>query len=411
MKNKILLTGLALLVAISLVAAGCAAPSPAEKEKAPSAPATIKIGIVTDITGPISAMGQAFLWGVRKDVETVNEDGGIYIKEFDKKIPIELIEADHAADINKAIVQAEYVNTQGVVAVIGTTSFLPGGAAATEKYGLPCLLELSYNKKPFELGYKYMFTKWPRTDDFGKTFIAFLNSLPEDQRPTTIAIFEGIEEIGVEMATYCEQEALANGYKAKRIKFEMLAQDLSAQILEAKKIGADAVYGLMLTPTALLMVKQMQELDYNPKVALIDMGSTNPDVWMNVLGKAGNYIYCFLQFVKGMEWPGANEFVAAFEAANPGQHYYDPAASGYSGMQIVVDAITRAGSLDREKIRDALATTDMVTIVGPVKFRANGTMEREYATIVQYQDGVQTIVFPPELKQKPAIPMPTWKER
>ena len=405
MKKKILFISLVLLIAISLVAVGRPAP-------ASPAPATIKIGIVTDITGPISALGQTFLWGVRYEVETVNKDGGIYIKEFNKKIPIELIETDHAADIDKAIVQAEYVNKQGVVAVIGTTSFLPGGAAASEKYGLPCLLELSYNKKPFELGYKYMFTKWPRTDDLARTFIAFLNSLPKEQRPTTIAIFEGIEEIGVEMATYCEQEALANGYKVERIKFAMLAQDMSAQILKAKKIGAEAMYGLMFIPTGLLTVKQMQQLDYNPKVALIDLAASNPDIWMGTLGKAGNYFCCFQQFVKGMKWPGADKFVAAFEAANPKQHYYDPASSGYASIQVLVDAITRAGSLDRKKIRDALSTTDMLSITGPLKFSPDGTMKMDYATIVQYQDGVQRIVFPPELKQKPAIyPMPTWKER
>jgi branched-chain amino acid transport system substrate-binding protein len=375
-----------------------------------AAPKTIKIGVITDITGAIAATGERFLWGSRKAVDAINKDGGVHVKEFNKKIPIELVEADHVGRVDKAALQGEYVNQQGVVALIATTAFLPSGAGIVQKYSLPCLMTLSNNKAPYEAGYKYLFSIWPKVDDSARTFIALLNSFPKEQRPTTIAIFEGMQDIGVEYAKYGEKEAAASGYKTVRLKYEWLTKDLSSSILEAKKAGADAVFGLMLTPDALLLVKQMKELDFNPKAVFIDQGPTNPHTWAT-LGKDGDYVYTNMQFAKGEGgWPGAKEFIAMFRVDRPkDKDYFEQAASAYASVQVMADAITRAGSLDRKKIRDTLAATDTTTVVGPVKFRANGTMEIPYVNLVQYQNGEQVAVFPKG--RKPIYPAPKWKER
>jgi branched-chain amino acid transport system substrate-binding protein len=262
------------------------------------------------------------------------------------------------------------------------------------------------------MGYKYLFSNFPKVDDYARAFIALLNSFPKEQRPTTIALFEGMHDIGVETAKYGEKEATAGGYKSVRVKFEWFTKDLSAAILEAKRAGSDAVYGIMHTPVSILLVKQMKELDYNPKAVYISMGPTNPIPWAT-LGKDGDYICTHVEFLKGVEWPGAKEFIAMHQVDRPKDgDYFEHAAMGYASTQVIADAIKRAGSIDRKKIREALAATDMMTIVGPTKFRADGTMQIPYPTIAQYQGGVQTIIFPEKRKQKPAIyPMPKWKER
>jgi branched-chain amino acid transport system substrate-binding protein len=396
---------IAIVAAICVTLMFAAAPLHAQ----PAAPKTVKIGVITDITGAIAATGERFLWGSRKAVDAINKDGGIFVKEFNKKIPIELVEADHVGRVDKAALQGEYVNQQGVAALIATTAFLPSGAAVVQKYSIPCLMTLSNNKAPFEAGYKYLFSISPKVDDSARTFIAFLNSFPKEQRPTTIAIFEGMQDIGVEYGKFGEKEAAANGYKTVHLKYEWLTKDLSSSILEAKKAGADAVFGLMLTPDALLLVKQMKELDLNPKAVFIDQGPTNPHAW-GTLGKDGDYIYCNLQFVKGVGWPGAKEFIAMFRTERPkDKDYFSLSGEAYACVQVMADAITRAGSLDRKKIRDALAATNMTTIVGPVKFRPNGTLEIPYVTLEQYQNGEQVVVFPKG--QKPIYPMPRWKDR
>ena len=64
-------------------------------------------------------------------------------------------------------------------------------------------------------------------------------------------------------------------------------------------------------------------------------------------------------------------------------------------VQILADAIERAGTLDRAAIRDAMADTYMMTVVGPISFREDGTAVMLNA-LVQWQNGQQELVWPSE---------------
>ena len=374
----------------------------------PAAPKTIKIGAMYDITGPLASSGARFGWGLKKGIELINKDGGLYVKEFDKKIPLELVEADHTAKEDKAVLQAEYLNEQGIVALIATTACLPTAASVYEKNQLPTLASLSSMEAPFHLGYKYLFSNFPKWSDLARTVVTLFKSFP--QKPTTIALFEVQYDPGIEACQSAEKEAIASGFKTVRVKFGWLTKDMSGAILEAKKAGADAVYSMAILPDAMLMIKQMKELDYNPKAIFILEGPTNRSGWVT-LGKDGNYVYTVNDFHWSMNFPGSKELTAMYEAEKK-EKPYEATGDAYSCIQIIADAIKRAGSLDRKKIRDALAATDTMTVIGPTKFRPNGTMEIPFATIVQYQNGVETVVFPGRFKEKSAIyPAPPWKQR
>ncbi len=376
----------------------------------PSAPKTIKIGALYDITGPLAATGEKFGWGLKKGVEAKNKDGGLYLKEFDRKIPLELVEADHTAKEDKAVLQAEYLNDQGVAALIGTTAILPPGAAIIERYHLPTLVQLSSIRRPYELGYKYLFSSFPKSPDYARTFIALLNSFPKETRPVKIAIFEAMHDASVEACKYAEQEAMASGYKVARVKFGWLTKDMSGTILEAKKAGADAVYGMMITPDAMLMIRQMKELDYNPKAIFILQGAADRAAW-GTLGKDGDCVYLSKDFHWSLGWPGAKELMALYEAERK-EKPYTYIGFGYASIQIIANAINKAGTLDRKKIRDALAATDMMTVLGPTKFRADGTLDVLLVNVAQFQNGVEPMVFPEMWREKaPIYPAPQWKQR
>jgi hypothetical protein len=74
--------------------------------------------------------------------------------------------------------------------------------------------------------------------------------------------------------------------------------------------------------------------------------------------------------------------------------------------------ITRAGSLDRKKIRDTMAQTNMMSVAGLAKFKANGALDVQYVPITQAQNGVEVIIFPDSMKgRRAAYPAPAWKQR
>jgi branched-chain amino acid transport system substrate-binding protein len=80
-------------------------------------------------------------------------------------------------------------------------------------------------------------------------------------------------------------------------------------------------------------------------------------------------------------------------------------------MQILADAIQRAGTLDKEKIRDAIAATNTMTVMGPMKFKPNGRGEGKYTnTMSQWQNGKVELVYPKEQASAPlAFPRPPWR--
>jgi branched-chain amino acid transport system substrate-binding protein len=84
----------------------------------------------------------------------------------------------------------------------------------------------------------------------------------------------------------------------------------------------------------------------------------------------------------------------------------------------LADSIKRAGVLDRDKIRDAMVSTNMMTVIGPIGgFKSDGTAissikDSRLGCLYQWQKGKQQIVWPPNLATAPfAYPAKPFKER
>ena len=83
----------------------------------------------------------------------------------------------------------------------------------------------------------------------------------------------------------------------------------------------------------------------------------------------------------------------------------------YAAVQILADAIGRANSLERDKIRDAIAATNMTAVIGPVKFNPDGT--GQVVTVInQWQDSKQQLIWPADQAVgSVAYPAKAWNER
>jgi branched-chain amino acid transport system substrate-binding protein len=71
----------------------------------------------------------------------------------------------------------------------------------------------------------------------------------------------------------------------------------------------------------------------------------------------------------------------------------------YACVQLLADALERAGTLDRNAIRDALADSDLMTVIGQVSFNKDGT-GNVLNPLVQWINGKMELVWP--LDQKTA---------
>jgi len=111
---------IAVIVIIAAIATGIyfylgtTSVSPTAKE----IPTGIKIGLLTHVTGPASPTGLDILRGFQLAVEEINAQGGVYVKEFDKKLPLIPIIEDQQSDQQQTINAASRLVNQHKVDII-----------------------------------------------------------------------------------------------------------------------------------------------------------------------------------------------------------------------------------------------------------------------------------------------------
>ena len=112
------------------------------------------------------------------------------------------------------------------------------------------------------------------------------------------------------------------------------------------------------------------------------------------------------------QYPGAREFVESYKKEFPGVDLSLFSAAGYGGCQILVEAIRRAGSLDWEKLRDAILKMNDNTVFGAFRVDRDGAQIGHKRVLFQWQDGKKVIVWPEELaSNQPRFPTPPWSQR
>jgi branched-chain amino acid transport system substrate-binding protein len=372
---------------------------------------TIKVGAVVPLTGRYAALGAQVRAGYEIGVEQINAAGGVSVGG--KKMQIELIMLDDESDPTKTVARLETLATQGVVAYLGGAGSDLHAAAASiaDKNKIPYLGIAFALNSIHKQGLRYLFSPFPKSPDLAKETLALLDgSIPAGQRPTKVALFLERTDWGKEMGSLWESLAKQNNYQVVASgEYAPGAKDFSDLILKAKSAGAEAVFALPSPPDGMTIVKQMKELDFNPK-AIVFIRAADPPVWSQNLGKDGDY------FLLSPGWHFAARYPKVPEVNDAHQKRFNRPADplvgpAYACVQILADAITRAGSLDREKIRDAIAATNMTTVVGPVRFRPDGTGEVR-VFFQQWLKGKQELVWPKEFATAPFVyPAPPFSQR
>jgi len=185
--------------------------------------------------------------------------------------------------------------------------------------------------------------------------------------------------------------------------------DWSDAILKAKAAGAEVLLTMPIFPDGSGMFKTMAELGWAPKFALVIRAPEGLN-WGESMGKVGDYVTIFPGWHHGAKFPGVEELNAAYQAKfnRPADLLTGPA---YACVQIVAAAIEKAGTLDRDAVRDAMAATDTETVIGPVTFNEDGT-GNVLNPLIQWQNGKMELVWPDEqATAKFVYPAPPFEER
>jgi branched-chain amino acid transport system substrate-binding protein len=395
---------LGVLIISSLAIISCAKnPSPSTTAPASTsavstpvanAPAAIKIGAMLSITGADSATGLPSQWAFQYAIDNINKNGGVFVKAFNKNVPLELDLKDNQTDPEKTMAAAEQLNSDGCPVVIGTT--LAGiSANIFEKNKLPLVVAQCDVVALTQQGFKYYFDTSKMNSGTSTAIFQLIASLPKDQVPTKWAFFEEQADWIVELVQMMKQDAAKQGINfVYEGQYQMLSPDFSQLILGAKNAGAGVLVGAPTPPDAINMLKQMKQLNYSPKAIIFFRAAGDPS-WAD-LGELGNYVIESSQWDVNLSPNDANvqAMVTAYQKKAGNKASIQGLGPAYTLVQIVSAAIEKAGSLDRTAIRDAIAATNLDTMEGHIQFDANGVRIDPPMVVQQWQNGVQNMVWP-----------------
>ncbi|HEY4690378.1 MAG TPA: amino acid ABC transporter substrate-binding protein [Anaerolineae bacterium] len=387
----------------ALALAACAAP-------ASQLPTSIKIGAVVPLTGRYAAGGEQIKNGYELAVAAINEAGGVSVGGT--KIPLELILLDDESDATKTVQRLETLySSNDVVAYLGGfgSDLHAAAAAIAEKNKVPYIGVAFALYNVHQKGFKYLFSPFPKSPSLAVTTFDLLDTL--SPKPSKIAIFAEATDWGAELSGLWKAEAAKRGYSVVGLDepYAPGSQDFSPHILAAKDAGAEVVLALPNPPDGLALAKQIKELDFNASLYVFIRAADSLS-WGENLGADGNYFLLMPGWNPAVKFEGVADMLQRHQATY-GKSAQATTGPAYAAVQILADAIGRTGSLDRDKIRDAIAATDMTTVVGSVKFNADGT--GQVTTVInQWQDGKQVLIWPPDQAVGPVeYPAAAWADR
>ncbi|MDF3834531.1 ABC transporter substrate-binding protein [Cupriavidus basilensis] len=156
-------------------------------------------------------------------------------------------------------------------------------------------------------------------------------------------------------------------------RYQNLSSDFSAQIQRFKAGQVEIVTGVMIPPDFATFWNQSQQKGFRPKVATIGKALLFPSS-LEALGDKGDGLSSEVwwtpnhPFKSSLTGQSSRDLALAFEAQT-GKQWTQPIGFAHALFEIAADVLRRTSDPGKPAaIRDALAATDLNTIVGPVKF-------------------------------------------
>jgi branched-chain amino acid transport system substrate-binding protein len=372
----------------------------------------IRIGNAISMSGPyapgaITTQTNPYdMW-----VKEVNAQGGIYVKEYGKKLPVEMIRYDDKSDIGTVVKLVEKLILDDKVDLL-----LPPWSTAMNFAIAPIITKYKYPV----LGVTVDSMKLKEMAPSIPYFFIVLNQPPvkadaivplcKELGVKTAAVIHHTDLHGIEFAGYVTPQLSVNGIDVIMYKsYPLGAKDLSPLLKKVKSENPDAFFAFSYPPETFLLTQQAKAVEFNPKLFYTSIGTAfaayrdtfGANVVEGVMGTGA--------WNPKVPYPGAKEFwerMVQFAGAGKVDWYGN--AFCYSSVQILQQAIEKAGTLDRKEIRKVLATSTFPTVIGPVKF-VNQINVQSPGEVGQWQNGAFEIVASKEHRTaKPIYPKPPW---
>ena len=327
---------------------------------------------------------------------------------------IRLVYADHQGDPQKGRAEAERLITQEkVCAVLGSyqSAVAVTVSQICERYQVPFLSADNSSPSLHRRGLKYYFRASPHDEMFSAAMFDFLDAMKKKGvKADTLALFHEDTIFGTDSANAQTKLATERGYKiAADIKYRANSPSLSAEVQQLKAANADVLLPSSYTTDGILLVKTMAELGYKPNAILAQAAGFSEKALYDAVGDKleGAITRGSFSLDLAAKRPMVGKINDLFKAKS-GKDLNDNTSRQFMAMIVIADAINRAKSTDGEKIRDAMAATDIPgeqTIMPwkRVKFDDMGQNNDADPVLLQYIGGKFVTIFPSQAAVAEAV--------
>ncbi len=381
---------------------------------------TIVLGAALSFTGKYKTNGKHTKNGYDLAVKKVNEMGGI--KVGDKNYQLKVVYYDDESTPARGAQLAErLIKQDGVQYMLGpySSGLTKAMAPVTEKYKIPMVEGNGASRSLFNKGYKYLFAVLSTSEQY----LAEAINLAAEQ-----ALAAGKDPAELKLAVAVENDPFSQDIRAGVLddaqthsmnvviddKLPKELSDMTVTLTKVRALKPDVLVVSGHSKGAATAVRQMME----QKVEVPMFAITHCEA-ADVIGKFGagaDYTLCATQWAETMTYKddyfgSASDYAKLFEK----EYGYVPpyqAAESTASVLVWVDALQRANSFDTDKLRDALAATDMQTFYGNIKFDETGKNIAKPMVLRQIQGGQYKVVAPTKWASDKLIhPRPKWSER
>lgn len=367
---------------------------------------TITLGSAISLTGKYATNGVHAKNGYEFAIKKIDENGGV--KFGGKCYNFKVIYYDDESKGDRGATLAErLINQDKVQYMLGpySSGLTKAIAPVTEKYQIPMVEAEGASRSLFNKGYKYLFAVLSTSEQYLASAVTLAGEKAAENgkkgSDVRVAIAVENDPFSLDIRAGVMEDAKKLGMSI--VIDEKLPRDLSdmsAILTKVKLIKPDLLVVSGHSKGAATAVRQIGEQRIStPMIALTHCEAA--DVTGN-FGAAANDILCATQWSETLSYSdpifgtAANyekEFKAAYPEYGSKKVPYQT-AQATAAVYVFKDAFERAASLDKEKVRDAIAATDMKTFYGDIRFSEAGNNIAKPMVLRQIQDGAYNVVAP-----------------
>jgi branched-chain amino acid transport system substrate-binding protein len=376
--------GILIVAALAALVAGCAS-NASTNSGAGSSSGPVVIGTSIQLSGAV--VNAQIESGYQLAVADQNSKGGVVIDGVKRKI--QLITLDNRSDTTTMLQQVRsLVLNDHAVALLGSCC---QQNIDMESQADALKIPLVMGALPIELlpaGTGWTWDDFQSLTQGASEFYQMAGTVSTNKK---MLIVTNNDAQGASTAQLFSQAGKQAGFTTVATKAVPTGTTDFSEVIQAAESGHAQILITSMEPgDCFAMWKQMKALGYSPKLALGLQCAQTPG-WAS-LGALGNGTLVQLDWTPTAGLPYTSEILQKFGKEYPNIDDQGSVALGYHEASILLNAISRAGSTSPAAINAALASTNMVSALGPAKFVDNKGATPTY--IGQWENGKVVQVWP-----------------